>query len=152
MSVILEILENLADYLGKQEEFADLDVYYSQSMMTANTEVPCISFKIKYADDNSEKKTINPSCSSIYRYIDIMLHTRNKNQGELEMELLDFDENIWKTLNEIYPNDLHPNLINIKYVGSLEPSALYFQMFRQNYKEEWFSNVITIRYELEYNI
>ena len=132
MSVLREILESIANYLDNDEEFSDyhnLHYYFDMYTINANTELPCICFDVKYGDDQSDTQDT-----------DILIE-----------ELWDFEESILKTLNvQRSWQDLHPKLQNLKFVGAMPITSVYKQAFREDYEDEFFANVITIRYEMEY--
>lgn len=156
MSVLREILENIADYFENNPQMADyhgLDYYFDIYTINANTEVPCICFDVKYGDDNSEQKgmVINQDCRSYFRNFDIRLYTVTKDTDILIEELWDFEESVLKTLNvQRSWQDIHPKLQNLKFVGAMPIVSVYKQAFRDDYEDEWVANVITVRYEMEY--
>lgn len=156
MSVLREILESIANYLDNDEEFSDyhnLHYYFDMYTINANTELPCICFDVKYGDDQSEQKgmVINYDCRSYFRNFDIKLYTVTQDTDILIEELWDFEESILKTLNvQRSWQDLHPKLQNLKFVGAMPITSVYKQAFREDYEDEFFANVITIRYEMEY--
>ena len=156
MSVLREILESIANYLDSDEEFSDyhnLHYYFDMYTINANTELPCICFDVKYGDDQSEQKgmVINYDCRSYFRNFDIKLYTVTQDTDVLIEELWDFEESILKTLNvQRSWQDLHPKLQNLKFVGAMPITSVYKQAFREDYEDEFFANVITIRYEMEY--
>ncbi len=156
MSVLREILESIANYLDNDEEFSDyhnLHYYFDMYTINANTELPCICFDVKYGDDQSEQKgmVINYDCRSYFRNFDIKLYTVTQDTDVLIEELWDFEESILKTLNvQRSWQDLHPKLQNLKFVGAMPITSVYKQAFREDYEDEFFANVITIRYEMEY--
>lgn len=156
MSVLREILENIADYFENNPQMADyhgLDYYFDIYTINANTEVPCICFDVKYGDDNSEQKgmVINQDCRSYFRNFDIRLYTVTKDTDVLIEELWDFEESVLKTLNvQRSWQDIHPKLQNLKFVGAMPIVSVYKQAFRDDYEDEWVANVITVRYEMEY--
>ena len=156
MSVLREILESIANYLDNDEEFSDyhnLHYYFDMYTINANTELPCICFDVKYGDDQSEQKgmVINYDCRSYFRNFDIRLYTVTQDTDVLIEELWDFEESILKTLNvQRSWQDLHPKLQNLKFVGAMPITSVYKQAFREDYEDEFFANVITIRYEMEY--
>ena len=156
MSVLREILESIANYLDNDEEFSDyhnLHYYFDMYTINANTELPCICFDVKYGDDKSEQKgmVINYDCRSYFRNFDIKLYTVTQDTDVLIEELWDFEESILKTLNvQRSWQDLHPKLQNLKFVGAMPITSVYKQAFREDYEDEFFANVITIRYEMEY--
>jgi len=156
MSVLREILENIAEYLDNNPNFTDykgLDYYYDIYTINANTEVPCICFDVKYGDDNAEQKghqTLG-DCKSYYRNFDIKLYTITKDTDILIEELWDFEESVLKCLNiQRSWQDIHSNLLNVKFVGAMPIVSVYKQAFRDDYEDEWVANVITVRYEMEY--
>lgn len=156
MSVLREILENIADYFENNPQMADyhgLDYYFDIYTINANTEVPCICFDVKYGDDNSEQKgmVINQDCRSYFRNFDIRLYTVTKDTDVLIEELWDFEEAVLKTLNvQRSWQDIHPKLQNLKFVGAMPIVSVYKQAFRDDYEDEWVANVVTVRYEMEY--
>ena len=156
MSVLREILESIANYLDNDEEFSDyhnLHYYFDMYTINANTELPCICFDVKYGDDQSAQKgmVINYDCRSYFRNFDIKLYTVTQDTDILIEELWDFEESILKTLNvQRSWQDLHPKLQNLKFVGAMPITSVYKQAFREDYEDEFFANVITIRYEMEY--
>ena len=156
MSVLREILESIANYLDNDEEFSDyhnLHYYFDMYTINANTELTCICFDVKYGDDQSEQKgmVINYDCRSYFRNFDIKLYTVTQDTDVLIEELWDFEESILKTLNvQRSWQDLHPKLQNLKFVGAMPITSVYKQAFREDYEDEFFANVITIRYEMEY--
>lgn len=152
MSVLMEILEDMGNYIGSQPEFEGYDIFYSLAEVSANNEFPCITFDIGYGDDNSEKQAINYDCRTYYRNVGIMYLTKNKNPGEVEEELMNFDEAMVNCLWGVYPEDLSSKLDGIKYTGSVKPKYIFIQPFRQNFKDETMTSEVTVNYELEYNI
>ena len=156
MSVLREILESIANYLDNDEEFSDyhnLHYYFDMYTINANTELPCICFDVKYGDEQTEQKgmVINYDCRSYFRNFDIKLYTVTQDTDILIEELWDFEESILKTLNvQRSWQDLHPKLQNLKFVGAMPITSVYKQAFREDYEDEFFANVITIRYEMEY--
>jgi hypothetical protein len=156
MSVLREILENIAEYFENHPQMADyhgLDYYFDIYTINANTEVPCICFDVKYGDDNSEQKgmVINQDCRSYFRNFDIKLYTVTTDVDVLIEELWDFEESVLKSLNvQRSWQDIHPKLQNLKFVGAMPITSVYKQAFREDYEDEWFANVVTVRYEMEY--
>lgn len=157
MSVLREILESIAEYFEADEEnmkdYHDLQYYYDPYTITANVELPCICFDVKYGDDNSEQRgsVILGECRSYYRNFDIRLYTYTQDTDILIEELWDFEESVLKSLNITRSwQDLHPKLQNLKFVGAMPIISVYKQSFREDYEDEFFANVITIRYEMEY--
>ena len=156
MSVLREILESIAEYFEENEEFSDyhkLQYYFDPYTINANTELPCICFSVNYGDDNSELRgmVINSDCRSYFRNFDIKLYTYTQDTDILIEELWDFEEAVLKTLNiQRSWQDIHPKLQNLKFVGAMPIISVYKQAFREDYEDEFFANVITVRYELEY--
>ena len=156
MSVLREILENIANYLDNDDNFTDykgLDYYFDIYTINANTELPCICFDVKYGDDNSEikGKVISIDCRSYYREVEIRLYTITKDTDILIEELWDFEESVLKALNvQRSWQDIHPKLQNLKFVGAMPIISVYKQAFRDDYEDEWVANVIRIKYEMEY--
>ena len=157
MSVLREILESsIAEYFEENEEFSDyhkLQYYFDPYTINANTELPCICFSVNYGDDNSELRgmVINSDCRSYFRNFDIKLYTYTQDTDVLIEELWDFEESVLKTLNiQRSWQDIHPKLQNLKFVGAMPIISVYKQAFREDYEDEFFANVITVRYELEY--
>ena len=156
MSILREILESIGEHLEEQEEFKDfkgLEYYFDPYTITANTELPCICFSVNYGDDNSEQRnvTLNYDCRSYYREFEIRLYTYTQDTDILIEELWDFEERVMKCLNVLRSwQDIHPKLQNLKFVGAMPIVSVYKQAFRDDYEDEFFANVITIRYEMEY--
>lgn len=154
MSVFQEVLESLATYINEHEEFKDfnsLDWYYDITLLTANAEFPCMCYDVGYNDDNSELKTPNPLCRSYYREIDINLFTPTKDHNSLLAELWDYEEVMLKIINSpVNYQNVHPKLLNIKYVGTPPQKTIYHQAFRDDYEEEMVANSLSVRVELEY--
>ena len=148
----MTILQSIGDYIGPQPEFRGYDIYYSTGQITANTEFPCICISIGYADDNSEKGAIDYNCRDFYRNIGIKYYTKTKEPGEVENELMDFDETLINALSKVYPANLNEHLVNISYVGSQPTQLIYTQPFRQNFKAEVMASIVTVNYELQYLI
>jgi hypothetical protein len=148
----MDILKDIGDYIGKDPELSQYDIFYSLAEVSANNVFPCICINIGYGDDNSEKQAINYDCRTFYRNIGIMYLTKTKNPGEVEEELMNMDESIVNCLWGVYPEDLSPKLDGIKYLGSVKPKYIFIQPFRQNFKDEVMTSEITVNYELEYNI
>lgn len=157
MSVKREILEGLANYLDNHPSFSDykgLHYYYDISVVNANMEHPHFVFNIGYNDDNSEKggKYGNLWCRSYYNAVEIRFHTVTKDTDVLMEELWDLEEALFRCLNQpnVSWNDIHPNLQNVKYVGTKPLTSMYRQAFRDDYEGEWVCNVLRIEYEIEY--
>lgn len=157
MSVLREILESIAEYFEADEEnmkdYKGLQYYFDPYTITANKELPLICFDVKYGDDNSEIRgmVINSDCRSYFRNFDIKLYTYTQDTDVLIEELWDFEESVLKTLNiQRSWQDIHPKLQNLKFVGAMPIISVYKQAFREDYEDEFFANVITVRYELEY--
>ena len=157
MSVLREILESIAEYFEADEEnmkdYKGLQYYFDPYTITANKELPLICFDVKYGDDNSELRgmVINSDCRSYFRNFDIKLYTYTQDTDVLIEELWDFEESVLKTLNiQRSWQDIHPNLQNLKFVGAMPIITVYKQAFREDYEDEFFANVITVRYEMEY--
>lgn len=156
MSILREILENIGEYLEEQEDFKDfkgLEFYFDPYTINANTELPCICFSVNYGDDNSEIKgqVISYDCRSYYREFEIRLYTYTSDTDVLIEELWDFEETIMKSLNVLRSwQDIHPKLQNIKFVGAMPIVTVYKQAFREDYEDEFFANVIRVKYEMEY--
>ena len=90
-------------------------------------------------------------CRSYYRNFDIKLYTYTQDTDVLIDELWDFEESVLKSLNvQRSWQDLHPKLQNLKFVGAMPIISVYKQAFREDYEDEFFANVITVRYEMEY--
>ena len=121
----------------------------------SESDLPLICFDVKYGDDNSEQKGMVLStmmdCRSYYRNVDIKLYTYTQDTDILIEELWDFEEAVLKSLNvQRSWQDLHPKLQNVKFVGAMPIISVYKQAFREDYEDEFFANVITVRYEIEY--
>ena len=155
MSVLKEILENLAEYMANHPEFkdySDLEFYFHEAEMNGNTEVPSMCFQLVYNDDNREKKTNNRDCREFFRGMKIELHTRTIDHSTLQDELWNFEETLFKVFSNIAFENIHPNLHDVKYVGTNPIAHIYWQPFKDEKEEEWFSNCITVLYELDYTI
>ena len=157
MSVLREILESIAEYFEEDTvnmgDYKGLQYYFDPYTINANTELPLICFDVKYGDDNSEQRgqVILGECRSYYRNFDIKLYTYTQDTDVLIEELWDFEESVLKSLNITRSwQDLHPKLQNLKFVGAMPIVSVYKQAFRDDYEDEFFANVITIRYEMEY--
>lgn len=156
MSVLREILESIANYFEDNEEFSDyhkLHYYFDPYTITANTELPCICFSVNYGDDNSEQRNVslNWECRSYFREFEIRLYTYTQDTDILIEELWDFEETVMKSLNVLRSwQDIHPKLQNLKFVGSMPIVSVYKQAFREDYEDEFFANVIRVKYEMEY--
>lgn len=157
MSVLREILESIANYFEADEEnmkdYHDLQYYFDPYTINANNELPFICFDVKYGDDQSEQRNtvLNYDCRSYFRNFDIKLYTYTQDTDILIDELWDFEESVLKTLNvQRSWQDIHPKLQNLKFVGAMPIVSVYKQSFREDYEDEFFANVITIRYEMEY--
>lgn len=157
MSVLREILESIAEYFegdtANMGDYKGLQYYFDPYTINANTELPLICFDVKYGDDNSEQRgqLILGECRSYYRNFDIKLYTYTQDTDVLIEELWDFEESVLKSLNITRSwQDLHPKLQNLKFVGAMPIVSVYKQAFRDDYEDEFFANVITIRYEMEY--
>lgn len=159
MSVLREILESIAEYFESDDEnmgdYKGLQYYFDPYTINANRDLPLICFDVKYGDDNSEQKGMVFStmmdCRSYYRNFDIKLYTYTQDTDVLIEELWDFEESVLKSLNvQRSWQDLHPKLQNLKFVGAMPIISVYKQAFREDYEDEFFANVITVRYEMEY--
>ena len=157
MSVLREILESIAEYFEEDTanmgDYKGLQYYFDPYTINANTELPLICFDVKYGDDNSEQRgqVLLGECRSYYRNFDIKLYTYTQDTDVLIEELWDFEESVLKSLNITRSwQDLHPKLQNLKFVGAMPIVSVYKQAFRDDYEDEFFANVITIRYEMEY--
>jgi len=156
MSVLREILEGISDHLEHKEEFKDfhgLEYYFDPYTINANTELPCICFLVNYGDDNSEQKgmTLNYDCRSYFREFEIRLYTYTSDTDILIEELWDFEEKLMLSLNVLRSwQDIHPKLQNVKFVGAMPIVSVYKQAFREDYEDEFFANVIRVKYEMEY--
>lgn len=159
MSVLREILESLAEYFEQDEEnmsdYKGLQYYFDIYTINANTELPCICYNVHYGDDNSEQKGVVLStmmdCRSYFREFEIRLYTITKDTDILIEELWDFEESVLKSLNTSRSwQDIHPNLQNLKFVGTMPIVSVYKQAFRDDYEDEWVANVIRVKYEMEY--
>ena len=148
----MNILHNIAIYLESKPEFKDLDFYYDESELSAKTELPCICFDVGYADDNSELHAIPKGCLTIYRKVGIQFYTRTWERGEMEDEVYTAEETLLQYLDNVLPQNIHENLVNIKYVGTNSLRSLFWHNLKQNEKEKFFANKITINYELEYQV
>lgn len=157
MSVIKEILENIAEYLDNHPNFQDyhgLQYYYDEWTVNANTELPFILFKVGFNDDNSELGIpINKDCRDYYRSVQIRLYTLTNERDVLMDELWEYEEALQRCLNTAYsPSNIHPNLEDIKYSGTKPLVEVYKQAFRDDYEGEWFCNMCTVEFELKYTI
>jgi len=157
MSVLREILESIANYFESDDEnmadYKGLQYYFDPYTINANNELPLICFDVKYGDDQSEQRNtvLNYDCRSYFRNFDIKLYTYTQDTDILIEELWDFEESVLKTLNvQRSWQDIHPKLQNLKFVGAMPIVSVYKQSFREDYEDEFFANVITIRYEMEY--
>jgi len=157
MSALREILESIAEYFEEDTvnmgDYKGLQYYFDPYTINANNELPLICFDVKYGDDNSEQRgqVLLGECRSYYRNFDIKLYTYTQDTDVLIEELWDFEESVLKSLNITRSwQDLHPKLQNLKFVGAMPIVSVYKQAFRDDYEDEFFANVITIRYEMEY--
>ena len=157
MSVLREILESLATYFDEDNvnmsDYKGLHYYFDPYTINANTELPCICFSVNYGDDNSEIKgmSVNLDCRSYFREFEIRLYTYTVDTDVLIEELWDFEEKVLKSLNVSRSwQDIHPKLMNLKFVGAMPIVTVYKQAFREDYEDEFFANVIRVKYEMEY--
>lgn len=152
-SVLISILQNLAEYINNLDLFNSLEFYYDPGEINAtNISTPAICFKVGYADDNAELKEISYDCLTTYRNIEIRIITDNRLKGELSDEIYHAEEVLRRALNNIHTLDIHPSFNNIKYVGTDPIKYIIFQDFRQNFKDEYFCNTLVMKYEIEYSL
>jgi hypothetical protein len=147
MSVLQEILEDLAEYITSSPEYNSLKVYYDDSMMDPNISLPAISFQV---GETEESKS---GCGEYIKELDIRLHTRTLDKSALIRELWDFEEQIIKIMKKgNMDGTLSPrNELELTYKKTLPLRALVYNPPGTD-KEVFFSNLLSVSFQFRYTI
>lgn len=148
MSVLQEILEDLADYITSSPDYNSLEVYYDDSMMDPNISLPAISFQVGETEESK-----GSGCDEYLKELDIRLHTSTLDKSALIRELWDFEEQIIKIIRkgnrESTLSKRHD--MELTYQKTLPIGALVYNPPGSD-KEVFFSNLLRVVFQLRYNL
>lgn len=142
MSKLQNILEDLSKYI--QEHYQGVQVYFDDSQMDPNIELPAISFQV------GEMKESASGCSEYQKELEIRLHTSTLDKSQLLSELWDFEENIIHIIKEgNKTGSITEEEAELRYLKTHPIGAL---VYAQEDKDIFFSNILRVGFELRYTI
>lgn len=150
ISAFEKILIEIRDALQESEEFKDIDVYFDDSELSPNVELPCISFKV------GQKEVLESSalCKEYSRRIEIRLHTETIDKRALQSELYSYEEQLVSVLQQAELEGKIANDYEIRETGASSINALMFNARKEanQFNMIFFSNLLRIRFVIRYSI
>lgn len=152
MSVFQDILENLSKELTQLPICRNKNFYFDLSQVNANTELPCLVFQEFDSDPDYYKQENSMGCVTLTLPIQIILCIPFKDSSKLIADLWNFREAITKKLSNVMFKDIHPNLVQMKYVGSSALKSIEFVAFDYNDQEQFMCSSIAVKFLLTYDL
>lgn len=152
MSIFLDILENLSKELTQLPVCKNKNFYFDLSQVNANTELPCIVFQEFDSDPDYYKQENAMGCTTLTLPIQIILCIPIKDTSKLIADLWNFREILTKKFGNTMFCDIHPNLVEMKYVGSSALKSIEFRAFDYNDNEVFMCSSIAVKFLLKYTI
>lgn len=150
ISVFEKILIELRDVIQESEEFKDIDVYFDESELSPNDELPCVSFKV------GQKEVLSSSaiCSEYSRRLEIRLHTETLDKRALQSELYSYEEQLVSLIHNAQLNNTLSDFYEIEETGSSSINALMFNARKEanQFNMIFFSNLLRVRFVVRYRI
>lgn len=152
MSVFQDILESLSKELTQLPICRNKNFYFDLSQVNANTELPCLVFQEFDSDPDYYKQENSMGCITLTLPIQIILCIPFKDTSKLIADLWNFREAITIKLSNVMFKDIHPNLVNMKYVGSSALKSIEFVAFDYNDQEQFMCSSIAVKFLLTYDL
>jgi len=152
MSVFQDILENLSRELTQLPICRNKNFYYDLSQVNANTELPCLVFQEFDSDPDYYKQENSMGCVTLTLPIQIILCIPFKDTSKLIADLWNFREAITIKFSNVMFRDIHPNLVEMKYVGSSALKSIEFTAFDYNDNEVFMCSSIAVKFLLTYDL
>ena len=152
MSIFQDILENLSKELTQLPICRNKNFYFDLSQVNANTELPCLVFQEFDSDPDYYKQENSMGCVTLTLPIQIILCIPFKDTSKLIADLWNFREAITKKLSNVMFSDIHPNLVQMKYVGSSALKSIEFVAFDYNDQEQFMCSSIAVKFLLTYDL
>lgn len=151
MSQIQSILESLADYLEKSDEYFNKQFYFDLSQINPNTTMPCMCFQVETTSEDYEQAGLNPDCRTLTKQVSILSCIDIIESSKAIKELWDYEELLIKSIRKVLPCEIHEDLMSINYVSSTPLDSLWIHTTDKN-EDECFCNSLTVTFDLEYAI
>lgn len=152
MSVFQDILENLSKELTQLPICRNKNFYFDLSQVNANTELPCLVFQEFDSDPDYYKQENSMGCVTLTLPIQIILCIPFKDSSKLIADLWNFREAITMKFSNVMFKDIHPNLVQMKYVGSSALKSIEFVAFDYNDQEQFMCSSIAVKFLLTYDL
>ena len=152
MSVFQNILESLSKELTQLPICRNKNFYFDLSQVNANTELPCIVFQEFDSDPDYYKQENSMGCTTLTLPIQIILCIPFKDTSKLIADLWNFREVLTKKFGNVMFKDIHPNLVNMEYVGSSALKSIEFVAFDYNDQEQFMCSSIAVKFLLTYDL
>lgn len=153
MSILQEILESISEDLTRSAFFKNKEFYLDLSLVTPNTELPCICFQEASSEAEMWKQSINMGCITLSIPIEILVCTDVQTPPEVISQLWDYREEIVKHLATVIPSNIHPNLEDLEYKGAGALEKIEIRALTEyNDNKEVMMNIMAVRYLLSYNL
>lgn len=152
MSVFQDILESLSKELTQLPICRNKNFYFDLSQVNANTELPCLVFQEFDSDPDYYKQENSMGCITLTLPIQIILCIPFKDTSNLIADLWNFREAITRKFSDVMFRDIHPNLVQMKYVGSSALKSIEFVAFDYNDQEQFMCSSIAVKFLLTYDL
>lgn len=152
MSVFQDILESLSKELTQLPVCRNKNFYFDLSQVNANTELPCLVFQEFDSDPDYYRQENSMGCVTLTLPIQIILCIPFKDTSKLIADLWNFREAITTKFSNVMFKDIHPNLVNMKYVGSSALKSIEFVAFDYNDQEQFMCSSIAVKFLLTYDL
>lgn len=151
MSVIQQILQDLADHLQEADSYFDEEFYFDTSQATASLNFPCFCYQVIQTNEDYASGSLNPDCREYVKLVQLSCLTDTTNPDTLIKELWDFEEKLITTLRGVIPQDINPNLMELNFTRSSALDSLWSIPDNEN-DSEFLCNELFAVYELKYVI
>ena len=152
MSKFQDILEALSKELTQLPICRNKNFYFDLSQINANTELPCICFQEFDSDPDYYQQQNNMGCTTLTIPVQIILCIPFKDTSKLISDLWNFREILTKRFGNMMFKDVHPNLVEMKYVGSSALASIEFLAFDYNDNEKFMCSTIAVKFLLKYDL
>lgn len=115
--------------------------------------MPCLCFQERSSEAEYYRQEVNPNCVTLTVPIHIIMCLSEKSPPELISQLWDFREEVIKYLSTKIFSDIHPNLINLEYMGASALESIEWRTGNKyNDNSDFMADSIAIKYNLEYTL
>ena len=150
LSTFENILIEIRDVIQESEEFNGIDVYFDDSELSPNVELPCVSFKV------GQKEVLESSalCTEYSRRVEIRLHTETIDKRALQSELYSYEEQLVSVIQQAVLEGKLANNYEIRETGASSINALMFNAHKEanQFNMIFFSNLLRVRFVIRYQI